>query len=323
MASEFTLATTTHLYNPLKGVWEKEITDVLGVSSDLFQDITQPGTTLGEINRETREKTGMGKVPIAAVACHDTGSAVAAVPAEVDDFAYISSGTWSLMGIEAGRPLINSKTLQYNITNEGGVAGTYRILKNISGLWLLQECRRAWAAERVYSYDELEKLGGEAEPLKIIIDPDWGGFLAPPSMPGAIASYCKMTKQRAPRTHGEFVRAVLEGLVLAYRRTLGQLEDAAGKRLNKIHIVGGGSRNALLSQLAADATSRRVYTGPAEATAFGNILIQAIARGRVRDLKHIRRIVRGSSEIKLYEPTDSQNWDEAYKRFLNLAGVET
>jgi rhamnulokinase len=317
-ASEFTIATTSHIYSPKKRRWDEEIINALGISQQIFQEIIQPGNTIGELTRETQAKTGMGNVSVAAVACHDTGSAVAAVPAEGNDFAYISSGTWSLMGIESRTPVINRKTLEYNITNEGGVSDTYRVLKNITGLWLLQECIKAWSSEKVYTYNELIKLAEAVESLKTVIDPDWKGFLSPSSMPDAIAEYCRATEQEAPKNHGEYVRVILESLALAYRYTIAQLEDASGKGINRIYIVGGGARNTLLSQLAADATGRRVYAGPAEATAIGNLMVQAMARGRIRDLTQLREIVRGSIDVELYEPRESQPWDEAYLRFQEL-----
>jgi rhamnulokinase len=317
-ASEFTLATTTHLYNPWKRGWDEEIISTLEVPHNLFQEIVEPGTILGELTQEARAETGLGRVPIATVACHDTGSAVAAVPAEGEDFAYISSGTWSLMGIESPEPVINEASHRHNITNEGGVNHTYRVLKNIAGLWLIQECRRAWEGERSYGYDDLVGFAEAAKPHRAVIDPDWAGFLNPPSMPDAIAAYCRKSGQEPPRGHGETIRVALESLALAYRHTLNQLEEASGRRIRRIHIVGGGSRNRLLSRLAADATGRRVYAGPAEATAIGNLLVQAMATGRVRDLPHLRRIARGSTEITEYEPGDAGEWDEAYKKFIEL-----
>ncbi|MCX6649793.1 MAG: rhamnulokinase [Candidatus Bathyarchaeota archaeon] len=315
-ASEFTLATTSHLYSPWEGAWDEEIISALGVPRRLFQEIVEPGTILGELTPEARATTGLGKVPVAAVACHDTGSAVAAVPAEGEDFAYISSGTWSLMGVESKKPVINEASNRDNITNEGGVSHTYRVLKNIAGLWLLQECRRAWGSG--HSYDELVALAEAAKPHVAVIDPNWAGFLNPPSMPDAIASYCRKTGQEPPRGHGEITRVALESLALAYRHTLAQLEEASGGRINRIHIVGGGSRNRLLSRLAAEATGRRVYAGPAEATAIGNLLVQAMAGGRVKDLRHLRRIVRDSTEVTEYEPGDPEAWDETYTKFIEL-----
>jgi rhamnulokinase len=315
-ASEFTLASTTQLVNPWSHSWDDEVISTLGIPRRLFQGIVEPGTILGKLNRETRDATGLGNVPVAAVGCHDTGSAVAAVPAEGDDFAYISSGTWSLMGVESRKPIVNAASLRYNITNEGGVEDTYRVLKNIGGLWLLQECRRAWGSSE--SYDELVALAEAAGPHIAVIDPDWHGFLNPPSMPDAIVGYCTKTGQKPPQGHGEIIRIVLEGLALAYRHTLTQLEEATARRIRRIHIVGGGSRNGLLSRFAADSMGRQVYTGPAEATAIGNLLVQAMAMGRVRDLNHIRKIVRGSSDILEYEPGDTRAWDEAYNKFTEL-----
>ncbi|MCX6654735.1 MAG: rhamnulokinase [Candidatus Bathyarchaeota archaeon] len=316
--SEFTLATTTHLYNPWEDKWDEEIISTLGITRGLFQEIVEPGTILGELTPETRSETGLGKLPVIAVACHDTGSAIAASPAEGEDFAYISSGTWSLMGIESQTPIINDASQRYNITNEGGIAHTYRVLKNIAGLWLLQECRRVWERESSYRYDELVALAEAAEPYKAVIDPDWCGFVNPPSMPEAIVAYCKKTGQNPPHTYGETIRVILESLALAYRHTLAQLEEASGRNIRRIHIVGGGSQNQLLSRLAADATGKRVYAGPAEATAIGNVLVQAMAGGRVRDLPHIRRIVRGSTEITEYEPCGPGEWDEAYMKFIKI-----
>jgi len=315
-ASEFTLATTTHIYNPRLRGWDDDIISTLGVPRRLFQEIVEPGTILGELTPEARSSTGLRKVPVAAVACHDTGSAVAAVPAEGTDFAYISSGTWSLMGMESREPVINTVSARNNVTNEGGVGHTYRVLKNIAGLWLVQECRRAWGGG--YGYDELTALAEAAKPHVAVIDPDWHGFLNPPSMPDAIADYCKKTRQNTPCNHGETIRIALEGLALAYRHTLHQLEEASGKRVERIHIVGGGARNGLLNRFATDATGRRVYAGPAEATAIGNLLVQAMATGRVRDLNHIRSIVRGSTEIAEYEPGEAGAWDEAYEKFREL-----
>jgi rhamnulokinase len=275
---------------------------------------------LGELTPEARAITGLGKVPVAAIACHDTGSAVAAVPAEGEDFAYISSGTWSLMGIESKKPIINAASNRNNITNEGGVNNTYRVLKNIAGLWLVQECRRAWGSSQ--SYDELVTLAERAKPHVAVIDPDWTGFLNPPSMPKAISFYCKKTGQESPKSHGEIVRVALESLALAYRYTLSQLEEASGRKIRRIHIVGGGSHNRLLNLFAANATSRRVHAGPAEATAIGNLLVQAIAGGRVKNLTHLRRIVRDSTEIKEYEPGDTRSWDEKYNKFIELKEMQ-
>jgi sugar (pentulose or hexulose) kinase len=319
-ASEYTLASTTHLVDAWRRNWDDEVISALGAPRRLFQKIIEPGTIIGMLNAETRAASKLGRIPVAAVGTHDTGSAVAAVPGEGDDFAYISSGTWSLMGIESKKPIINEASLRHNITNEGGVEGTYRVLKNIGGLWFLQECRRVWGG---VGYDELVTLAEGAKPHVAVIDPDWHGFLNPPSMPDAIAEYCAKTGQATPKTRGEIVRIVLEGLALAYRWTLTQLEEAAGRKINRINIVGGGSRNTLLSQLAADAMNKPVYTGPAEATAIGNLLMQAKATVRVRDLDHIRKIVRASTEIVEYTPGDAPGWEDAYTKFTELKELKT
>jgi rhamnulokinase len=316
--SEFTIATTTQIFNPNRRGWEPEILEILGASNSLMQEITQPGTIIGELIPAVKAKTGLENVDVAAVASHDTGSAVAATPGVGEDFAYISSGTWSLMGVESRAPLITEKTRQYNITNEGGVSGTYRVLKNISGLWLLQECRKTWIRDHQFSYDELTRLAEKSEPLRSLINPDWAGFLNPTSMPKAISDYCRKTGQPAPRTTGEYVRTIIESLALAYKYTLSQLEEVIGKHIDKIHVVGGGSRNELLCQLTAEVTNRSVHAGPFEATAVGNILVQAIAKGRVKDLLDLRRIVRKSFDIKIYEPNGNINWKDAYNTFLSI-----
>jgi len=313
--SEYTLASTTHLVDAWRRDWDEEVISALGAPRRLFQRIIEPGKIIGTLNAETRASTRLGAVPVAAVGTHDTGSAVAAVPGVGDDFAYISSGTWSLMGVESKTPIINEASLRHNITNEGGVEGTYRVLKNIGGLWFLQECRRIWGG---WGSDELVTLAEGAKPHVAVIDPDWHGFLNPPSMPDAIVEYCSKTGQSTPKTRGEIVRVVLEGLALAYRSTLSQLEESVGRKINRINIVGGGSRNTLLSQFAADAMNKPVYAGPAEATAIGNLLMQAKATGRVRDLDHIRKIVRASTEIVEYEPRDAPGWEDAYTKFTEL-----
>lgn len=314
-SSEYTLASTTHLVDAWRRDWDEEVISALGAPRRLFQRIIEPGTIIGALNGETRAASNLEGIPVAAVGTHDTSSAVAAVPGVGDDFAYISSGTWSLMGVESKKPIINEASLRHNITNEGGVEGTYRVLKNIGGLWFLQECRRIWGG---VGYDELVALAEGARPHVAIIDPDWHGFLNPPSMPDAIVDYCAKTGQSKPKTRGEIVRVVLEGLALAYRSTLTQLEEASKRRIHRINIVGGGSRNALLSQFAADAMDKPVYAGPAEATAIGNLLIQAKATGRVRDLDHIRKIVRSSTEIVEYTPRDAPGWEDAYTKFTEL-----
>jgi rhamnulokinase len=255
-----------------------------------------------------------------ATASHDTAAAVAAVPAEGEGWCYISSGTWSLMGVELPEPVINERSLALNFTNEIGFGGTVRFLKNIAGLWLLQECRRAWALEgREFSYDELARMAAAAEPFKAVISPD--AFLYPGEMPAQIAAWCGSKGQAPPETPGEFARTILESLALRYRQVLESLESAVSRQIGLIHIVGGGSRNRLLNQFVADATERLVVAGPSEATAAGNVLVQAIGSGMIPDLKEARAVVRRSLPLSLYEPKPSGGWDDAYSRFSNLAAA--
>ena len=254
-----------------------------------------------------------------ATAGHDTAAAVAAVPAAgPDDWCYISSGTWSLMGLELDQPVINGQSLALNFTNEVGVAGKIRLLKNIAGLWLLQECRRHWILEGAeYSYEELARMAGESRPFAAVINPD--AFLEPGEMPHQIAAHCRATGQQPPRTHGEYARSILESLALRYRQVVECLETLGGRSIRVIHIVGGGSRNAVLNQFAADCTGRRVVAGPSEATAIGNVLVQAMGAGELADLGAARELVRHSFEVTAVEPNPSAAWEQAYQRFQRVA----
>lgn len=254
-------------------------------------------------------------VQVIAPACHDTGSAVAGVPAANADFAYISSGTWSLMGAEVRQPVINAAALAGNFTNEGGVGGTFRFLKNITGMWLMQECRRAWReAGQGFSYDELTALAAQAPALRSLINPDAPQFLKPGDYPRLIQEFCRQTGQAVPETVGEITRCVLESLALKYRQTFEQLEAILGKRLEPVHIVGGGSRNRLLNQFTADCLSRVVLAGPVEATAIGNLLVQALALGEVGSLAEARAVVRRSFAVTEFTPGERAPWDAAYQR---------
>jgi rhamnulokinase len=259
------------------------------------------------------------KLFVIAPACHDTGSAVAAVPAAESDFAYISSGTWSLMGAELAEPIIDANSQSYNFTNEGGVGGTIRFLKNIAGLWLVQESRRTWANQgRSYSYDELTQRATVAEPLHALVDPDDASFLKPGDMPARIRAFCKRTAQPVPEDEGAVVRCALESLAFRYRWTLERLEEMLGRRLEPIYIIGGGTQNRLLNQLTANATNRQVVTGPTEATAIGNVLVQMMALEDVASLAEARQVVRTSFDTEVYEPAGGSEWAEAYGRFLGL-----
>ncbi len=316
---EFTEATTSQMYDPREGAWSRPLLEKLGLPYDILAPVVQPGTVLGPILPAIREELRIGEVPVVAPACHDTGSAVVAVPAEGSDFVYISSGTWALQGVEVTAPLINEATLEHNFTNEGGANGTFRLLKNIVGLWMVQECRREWAREgEQLSYDEITALAAEAQPFLALVNPDHPTFMPPGGMPARIQAYCRESGQPVPETRGQIVRCALESLALRFRAALEQLEEITGRRLSPIHIVGGGCRNALLNQFAADATGRPVVAGPVEATAMGNIIVQAMARGYVASLQEGRDLVRRSVEPAVYEPQDTARWDEAYARFQSL-----
>jgi rhamnulokinase len=316
---EFSIATTTQCYDPRKGNWAVPLLERLDISPHIFPELVPPGTILGELLPPVADEVGARALPVIAPACHDTGSAVAAVPAAGSDFAYISSGTWSLMGAELAEPAIDEKSLAHDFTNEGGVGGTFRFLKNITGLWLVQECRRTWARRgETLSYDDLTHMAAQAEPLRSLVDPDWADFLKPGDMPARIREFCRMTGQPVPEDKGAVVRCALESLALKYRWVLACLEEILGRRLEPIHIVGGGTQNRLLNQFAADATGRRVVTGPIEATAAGNVITQAMALGHIGSLEEGRRVVRESFDVETYEPAGGAEWDEAYGRLQAL-----
>jgi rhamnulokinase len=295
--AELTIASTSQFYNPARKQWATDLLDRLGLPASILPEIVAPGTMLGTLLPEVAESCGLSKnTPVYATACHDTASAVAAVPGEGSDWCYISSGTWSLMGVEADAPVMNETSLALNFTNEMGAGGKVRLLKNIAGMWLLQECRRHWAQQgRDYSYADLMEMAANAPSCGAIIDPD--AFLEPGGMPEQIAEYCRRTEQPIPDQPGAMCRCVLESLAATYRSVLEKIETLTGSRINRIHIVGGGSRNTLLNGLAEEATGRRVIAGPVEATAAGNVLVQAIGAGVVADLQEARSIVRRSFEF--------------------------
>ena len=319
-ASEFTIASTSQLLNPRTRTWDAALLSALGAPPRLMQDIVSPGTSLGALSPSVIRETGLKETRVIATASHDTAAAIAAVPATGEGWAYISSGTWSLMGVELSSPLINPNVLAANFTNEGGVAGSTRFLKNIAGLWLLQQCRREWSSGRTLSYDELTGLAAEAPAFGAFVDPDCPDFLNPSSMTEAIRSFCRRTGQPPPLSPSETVRCILESLAMKYRWTLDELVRLTGKSINRIHVIGGGSRNETLCQFAADATGLPVFSGPAEATAVGNIMVQALAMGRVSSVGEIRAIVRESIDIKAFEPVWAAEWDRAYGMFREVIG---
>ena len=311
--NELTDVSTTQFYDPRAKRWSWELLDKLGLPKHIFGEIVPPGTLLGNCTLP-----GLEAVPVFASGSHDTASAVAAVPAEGGSWCYISSGTWSLMGVEIDEPIVNEQALAINFTNEIGAAGKIRLLKNIAGMWLLQECRRAWIGEgHEYSYPELARMASEARPFAAVIDPD--AFLHPGGMPGKIAGFCASSGQKPPETVGEYCRTILESLALRYRQVLESLESLQGRKIEVIHIVGGGSRNAVLNQFVADATGTVVVAGPSEATALGNVLIQAIGAGELEDIAAARALIRRSFPLETFEPRPGADWDAAYRRYCSLA----
>jgi rhamnulokinase len=320
-ASEFTFATTTQLYNPTIGEWDGELLGALELSRSKLQQIVPPGTIGGNLQKDIADETGLTHVPVIACASHDTGSAVAAVPAEGKEWAYISSGTWSLMGVEIDKPNLSEQAMAFNFTNEGGVESTFRFLKNIMGLWLVQQCKKAWDKEYGYSYAELAAMAEAAKPFIAIVDPDDGEFLNPPDMPEAIRQYCGKTGQSIPAFPAEIARCAFESLALKYRLVLDQLREVYPNPIKIIHVIGGGAKNEYLNQFTANATGLPVVAGPAEATAIGNIMIQALALGHVTSLSEIRRIIRNSFPMVRYEPQQVEQWDAAYVRFKEILQV--
>jgi rhamnulokinase len=322
MLTEFSFATTSQLYNPLKGTWEQKIFEKLGVDISIMNDIIKPGQNIGMLRADLARQAVVDPFPVTAVCSHDTGSAIVAVPAEGEDFAYISSGTWSLMGIEINEPIINRTSFENNFTNEGGADGTFRFLKNIMGLWLLQECRKSWSKTGYQvSYTDLVETAKTASAFKTFIDPDYPGFYNPVDMPSEIDNYCTSTMQESPETVGEYVRTILEGLAFKYRFVLDQLREINVKKINRIHIIGGGSKNKVLCQYTANVTGLKVITGPAEGTAAGNVLMQAKALGYLESLYDIREVVKNSFEFETYKPERTDEWNSAYLKWKKATGI--
>jgi rhamnulokinase len=319
MFSEFSITTTTQCYDPRRKQWSEPLLNAMGIPLRIFPKIIAPGTNLGNLRTEVIGRTGAKSVTVITPACHDTGSAVAAVPAEGNDFAWISSGTWSIMGINSPEPIINKGSLDFNFTNEGGVKGDFRFSKNIMGLWLVQECRRTWmSAGKDYSYSDLTELADTASSNSSVLDVDDIDFLKPGDMPTRIREYCQKTHQAIPESDGAVIRLALEGIALKYRWVLERLEELTNRSFPVIHIIGGGTKNQLLNQWTADATGRKVITGPVEATAIGNILTQAIALGYLNSWDEAQMVVKNSFETILYEPNNQSNWDESYNKLLEL-----
>jgi rhamnulokinase len=316
---EYTIASTSELLDPRTKQLDERLLQSLGLSRSKFGKMVNPGTMIGTLTDEVQKMTGLGPVPVYAVAGHDTGSAVAAVPAKDEKFAYLSSGTWSLMGIETKDAIINEVSYERNFTNEGGIEGTTRFLKNICGMWLYERCRKEWPAEvQKMSHPELQGSAMNVEAFRSIINPDDALFANPSSMIGAIQQYCRETDQPVPETPAEICRCIFDSLALRYKQVFGYLEEMASFPIEVLHIIGGGSLNKYLNQFTANATGVTVLAGPQEGTALGNIMVQAKAVGEVKDIWDMRRIIANSLELVQFEPEDKAVWDAAYKKYLEI-----
>ncbi len=324
--NEFTEATTSQFYDPVKGGWAVDLLAQFGLPTHFLGQIAPPGTRLGPLRPNLVAESGLPAAQVVLPGTHDTASAVMAVPAasrpgQRPDWCYISLGTWALMGIESPQPVVNDKVLELNFTNEGGVGNTIRLLKNITGLWLLQECRRVWnQSGRNWGWEDLNRLAAAAKPLACFINPDAQEFLAPKDMPEAIRQFAGQTGQAVPDSEGAILRCALESIAMKFRHVLGMCEALAGGRIETIHIVGGGTQNRQLCQAAADACGRRVVAGPIEATATGNLMMQAVAAGDVGSIAQAREVIRNSFSVEEYQPRDTAAWDEAYEKFVKIVG---
>ena len=317
MVCEYTIASTSQMLDPRTKQLDEELLQSVGLTRGNFGEMVNPATEIGVLTKEVQQMTGLGEIPVIAVAGHDTGSAVAAVPAKDEKFAYLSSGTWSLMGIETKNAIIDSLSYERNFTNEGGIEGTTRFLKNICGMWLYERCRKEWT-DAPKSHTELIAAAMQQPAFQSIINPDDPMFANPSSMVEAIKDYCRQTGQHVPEGYAEICRCIFESLALRYRQVFGYLRDMASFPIEVLHIIGGGSLNAYLNQFTANSLGIEVLAGPQEGTAIGNIMLQAKASGDVADIWDMRRIIAASIELKRFEPTDKDAWDNAYERFLKI-----
>ncbi|MBQ9920754.1 MAG: rhamnulokinase [Clostridia bacterium] len=318
-ATEYTIASTGQLLDAKKRDWAYDLIKKYGIPTNLLGNIVKPGTKLAPLSKAVIDEIGQTDATVINIAAHDTASAVVAVPAKSNDFVYISSGTWSLMGTEIPEPIINDGSAKYDFTNEGGYGNTIRFLKNIMGLWLEQESKRQWEREgEKTTYDELSNAAMASEPFKCFINPDDHSFMAPGNLPKRIAEFCEKTGQYVPQTKGEIIRCIFESLALKYRYTVEQIDELKGTKTPYINIVGGGTKEAPLCRFCASACGRPVYAGPVEATAIGNIAVQAITMGELKDINEARQVVANSFEVVKYEPENTAEWDAAYERFLKL-----
>lgn len=316
--AEYTLGSTSQFMDMKTGQWSKPILEALDLPFNILPKIVAPGTVVGQLGAKIGVELGCGPIPVIAIGAHDTASAVAAVPASDGKWAYLSSGTWSLMGVEIPKAVISDKTFEHEFTNEGGVENTIRLLKNIMGLWLMQECRREWQRKgQDLTYDQITEMALEAKPFAAHIDVDDASFLAPGDMTVRINDYLEKTGHKRTNQKGKIIRIILESLALRYRTVMEYIEDATGDKIDVLHIVGGGIQNELLCQFTANAIGKKVITGPIEATASGNILMQAIATGQIQSLQQARKIVANSFELKEYQPQETDAWDKQYQKTKN------
>lgn len=327
---EYTVASTSQLLDPRTGDLNGELLQSVGLRRDQFGRMVQPGTIIGTLTEEVQHLTGLGAVPVVAVAGHDTGSAVAAVPAKDEHFAYLSSGTWSLMGIESRKAIINQDSFRYNFTNEGGIEGTTRFLKNICGMWLYERCRKEWKEAAAsthadkkdtyndYAHSDLQAAAMQVTPFRSLIAPDDKVFANPPSMVTAIQEYCRNTHQPVPETPPELCRCIFDSLALRYRQVFNWLKEFAPFPIDVLHIIGGGSLNRYLNQFTANALGVEVMAGPQEGTAIGNIMLQAKASGLVKDIWEMRAVIAASIDLKAFHPEDKASWDSAYIKYMHI-----
>lgn len=324
-SSEYSIATTSQLYDSRNNSWAKNMLKRFGLNPEWFLEIIQPGTILGNIRKDLADEIGLSpNIRVIAGACHDTASAIAAVPVNMSkyksgEWAYLSSGTWSIIGVELKKPIINENVLKYNFTNEGGINGTIRFLKNITGLWLIQECKKTWDKNGLnLSWDDITQQANIVPEFQNFIDPMDDSFMNPPDMVDAIKSYCINHDQASPEGVGQISRAIFESLAFKYRQVMENLEDLIDKKIKILHIIGGGSQNELLNQFTTNILNIPVVAGPIEATAIGNILIQALALNRIKDVSELRQIVQKSFPIKQFMPKENEKWENAYNRYLEI-----
>ena len=320
MCSEYSIASTSQLIDINTRSWSKELLDAFGIKESLFAPLTEPGTQLGNLSKEICEECGVESVPVISVCGHDTQSAITAVPCESGDFAFLSSGTWSLFGTELQKPIVNETSLKINITNEGGFGGTTGFLKNIIGLWLIQESRRQWQREgKDYSYADLEKLALSEEPFKCFIDPDTPEFVPQGNIPERVREFCRKTGQYVPESVGEIMRCIYESLAMKYRMTFEKLCECTGKDYPVIHVIGGGTKDGLLCRMTASSCGKTVKAGPIEATVMGNVAVQLMSDGTIGSISEARKAVAASESLKTYEPENTDEWIKAYESFVKIA----